>query len=217
MRTRRALTLCVLLAVSLGGVLAGCAPGGGSTTGTTGAAPTATATATAKPKPKPTAAPNITVQTCQTLMSLAEANQIMHAQTPATVIVASPGDGGKVAGACHYVVAQPETLVNLFFGNYQGPIPIPQQDLVDLVQQLASDPHVTINSAITVNGVGDQAAYLSFSESVQGQQVLGNVFWVLDGTVLFNCYTVNIGSSGNAQVGTQANLQACATQVVSRL
>lgn len=215
MKTRHVLILCGLLAVSAGGALAGCASSAGTISGSTGGAPKVTTTATAKPKP--ITAPVISLQSCQALMSLSEANQIMHAQTPATTILASPDDGKPVVGACHYVIAQPYTLLNIFFDNWAGPVPIPQQDLADAVKQLADDPTATIVSATTVSGVADQAAYVSFTMSPGGIPVLGSVFWVLDGKLLFNCYAVGPASSSAAQAGTQSNLQACATQVLSRL
>jgi hypothetical protein len=213
MKTRRALILCALLTVSVGGALAGCSASTSTTGGTTGGQPTATAAATAKPKPA--AAPVISLQTCQTLMSLAEANQIMHAQPPATSVVASPGDGISSGSACHYLISPGVSVLNMFFVTYTGPTPITQQDLADSVKQLADDPGVTITSATMVTGVADQAAYLSFTESSNGHTVTGSVFWVLDGKLLFNCYTVVLDSSTPA--GTQSNLQQCATQVVSRL
>jgi hypothetical protein len=182
---------------------------GGSGTQTPGA--TATTAPTATPKPKPTGAPAVTMATCQSLMTISEANQIMNPSSPATTLQANSSDG---FGVCNYLAGS--TLVlKIFLETYIGPVPVPQSTLEGLLAQLAGSTGATIDSATTVSGVGDQAAYLAASLSEQGVSLVAHVFYTIYGKVIFGCLTYVINGVGTN--GTQAQLQQCATQVVSRL
>jgi hypothetical protein len=181
---------------------------GGSTGGAT---PTVAATATAKPKP--TGVPAITVPYCQSVMTVAEANQIMSPPTPATTIVANSAATG---GSCHYHASPTTITLNIFFETWTGPAPIPQQDITAAIAQLAGLPGVTVTTFTTVNGVGDQAAFIVATATRQGVTINANVFYVLDGGVLFGCYTFS-GAGIASAPGTQSQLQQCAQLVVSRL
>jgi hypothetical protein len=85
--------------------------GSGSTTGqTNGGTPTGNSTATAQPtaKPAPTAPPQVTEQFCQSIMTLADANQIMNPPTPATTLdVQSDSE----LGVCNYISSQSQFAV----------------------------------------------------------------------------------------------------------
>jgi hypothetical protein len=194
--------LCAaLLLAACGGSSAGSGTTGGSGTPSTNQ-PTATA------KPKPTAIPHFTVESCQQLMSLDEMNTLFKPPAPATTIVPTNGDTG---GACNYEVTKANIPLIIYFFEWKGPNPIPQSD-IDAALSQAAGTDLTINVATPVTGIGAQAEYLEATGT--GGAVM-HIFYVLEGTFIFDCFTYSPLSAGF--LGTQDQLQQCATQVDSRL
>ncbi len=201
-----ALAACSLSTVDTGG-----STGGGSTGGGT---PTVGATATAKAEPS--VVPLTDLAFCQRILSLAEANQIMSPPTPANMIVPNNTSNG---GSCNYTISgQPGFagfVLAIILQPWNGTTPVSQQDLEAAVLQLEGKPGITVTTATTVDGVGDQAAFLAASGTYQGVTYKIDVFYVLYGRIFFTCNNFNPGSSPDA---TQLNdLQQCAQLVVSRL
>jgi hypothetical protein len=172
------------------------------------ATPAATTAATATAKPKPTAIPHFTVESCQQLMSLDEMNTLFKPPAPATTIVPTNGDTG---GACNYEVTKGNIPLIIYFFEWKGPNPIPQSD-IDAALSQAAGTDLTINVATPVTGIGAQAEYLEATGT--GGAVM-HIFYVLEGTFIFDCFTYSPLSAGF--LGMQDQLQQCATQVDSRL
>lgn len=195
---------CVCISV------AACSPGGASTVGTP---PASNATATPQPtaKPKPTGVPKITGTLCQQLMSVDEANNIMQPKIPATTIVADSSDTG---GSCNYEASKSDITLIIYFFDWNGPNPIPQSDIEAALAQ-ATNAKITINKAIPIDGIGDQAEYVEATAEDHGFTGVIHIFYVLDGKMIFDCFTFNV-ISGGAEA-TQSQLQQCAEQVFSRL
>jgi hypothetical protein len=214
MRRNRMLVGTLLAGLLLLAACGGSTSGNGSGTQTPGSTATTAATATATTKPKPTSLPPVTQAYCQNLMSLNEANTLMSPKSPATTLTASYDSSKNGYGVCNYM-AGTALVLKIFLTGYIGPVPVPQSTLEGLLSQLASGQGVTINSATTVSGVGDQAAYLDVSSSGGGYTLLAHVFYTIDGGILFGCLTYVINGVGTN--GTQSQLQQCAVQVVSRL
>ena len=203
--------LLVTLLACVGVSVAACSPGGASTTGTP--APTS-AVATSQPtaKPKPTGVPTITEALCQQLMTVAEANTIIQPPAPATSIVADNGDDG---GSCNYVASKTRIPLIIYFLDWTGPVPIPQADIAAALAQASGSSKITVNQATPVDGIGVQAEFVSLTTTDQGFTGSANVFYVLEGPFFFDCLT--FGPVTGGALGTQSQLQACATQVDSRL
>lgn len=216
MRTRMRISQRAAVAMIAASLLALAACGGGATgagSGTPAATAAIAATATATPKPKPSGAPAITTASCQTLMTLDEANKIMSPPAPATALQAGSSDN---FGVCNYMTASNTLVLKIFLETYTGPVPVPQATLQGLLSRLAQDNAVTINKATNVSGVGDQAAYLEVTASPGGGYTLvAHVFYTIYGKVIFGCLTYTLNGVG--QSGSQSQLQQCAEQVVSRL
>lgn len=206
MKVRHSALQCVMLMLALGSMLAvtACGSGTGSTGGSTG---NGTTTATATAKPKPTAVPHFTAQYCQQLMSLDEMNTLFKPPAPATTIV--PTNGGT-GGACNYEVAKANIPLIIYFLEWKGPDPIPQSD-IDAELAKAIGTEITITVATPVTGIGHQAEYVEATGA--GGSV--HVFYVLEGPFIFDCVTYGFLAAGF--LGTQDQLQQCATQVDSRL
>ena len=196
-------------------LLAAC---GGSTSGNGNGTQTpngtATTAATATSKPKPSSLPPITLAYCQQLMTTAEASQLMG--QPINTIVPDNGDDG---GSCTYKAGSTIELTIFFItGHYSGPVPIPDSYISNAIAQADSLPGLTATSAVPVTGVGDQAEFVEFAGSDDGVSLQINLFYTLNGSVLFDCFTLSVnGISGFGPEGTQSQLQQCATQVVSRM
>jgi hypothetical protein len=181
---------------------------GGSTSGSgnTGA-PTATSAATATTKPKPTSVPHLDLAYCQQLMSLSEMNKMFTPPAPATTIIPTNGDTG---GACNYEVAKANIPLIIYFLAWTGPDPIPQSDIdAELAKAIGSK--ITVTVATPVTGIGHQAEYVEATGA--GGSV--HIFYVLEGPFIFDCVTYGFLAAGF--LGTQSQLQQCATQVDSRL
>jgi len=201
------LALCAALA------LTACS-GGGSSSGsggssTNGALPTAAGT------PAPTATitlQEITVAYCSHLLPLATANQIIPSSTPATAITqGNPNDAES--GACNYVVSSTQFLLIIYFIPYHGPDPIPQSALQSVLSQAAGQ-NLAITTATTVSGIGDQAEYVEATGSSNGTALAIHIFYVLEGSFIFDCFTASVLSPVQA---TQSQLQQCATTVDTNL
>jgi hypothetical protein len=208
MKVRRSALYGAMLMLALGSMLAvtACGSGTGSTGGSTGnGTPAVAATATAKPKP--TAVPHFTAEYCQQLMSLNEMNTLFKPPAPATTIVPTNGDGG---GACNYEVAKANIPLIIYFFEWKGPNPIPQSDIEAAFSQTAGTD-LTFNVVTPVTGIGDQAEYAEAT----GTAGSVHIFYVLEGSFIFDCVTYGFLSAGF--LGTKDQLQQCATQVDSRL
>jgi hypothetical protein len=203
------MALCVSL------VMGACASGsaGGTSSGaggssSSGSAPTATA-------PGPTATitlPQITVAYCTKLMPLATANQIIPASAPATTITqGNPNDA--LSGACNYVVSSSKVLLVVYFIPYTGPDPIPQGDIQSELSK-AAGTNVTVTALKMVSGIGDQAAYVETTASENGVSFTIHIFYVLEGSFVFDCFTDSYLSEAMAN---QSQLQQCATTVDANL
>jgi hypothetical protein len=208
MKVRHSALQGVLLMLALGSMLAvtACGSSTGSTGGSTGnGTPTVAATATAKPKP--TAVPHLTAEYCQQLMSLSEMNNMFKPPAAAATIVPTNGDGG---GACNYEVAKANIPLIIYFLEWKGPDPIPQSDIdAELATSIGSE--ITITVATPVTGIGHQSEYVEATGA--GGSV--HVFYVLEGPFIFDCVTYGFLAAGF--LGTQDQLQQCATLVDSRL
>jgi hypothetical protein len=219
----KALSLAFIrIALLIGALsLAACSPGAGGTStggsssgGTSSTSPTASPTAA--PKPKPTSAPPLTVAYCQSIMTVADANQIMNPPTPATMIVAQ---SDTELGVCSYTYPQAQfAVVKILVDEkvYTGPTPVPTSTIIQLVTELANKPGVTVSTTAPVSGVGDQAEFLAASLTNNSITFYADAFYVLDGKVAFMCddFHMNNKPDDTAQLNA---LQQCAERVVSRL
>ena len=197
-------------ALSLAACASGTSTGGSTSGGTSSAAPTAT------PKPKPTTAPKVTLAFCQSVMTVAEANQIMNPPAPVTTIrVQSDSE----LGVCAYTSPQiPLAVVKILIEQkpYTGPTPVPTSTILQLVSQLANEPHVTVTTTKPISGVGDQAEFLATNVSESGITLYADVIYVIYGKVAFLCdnFHLNTKPDDTAQMNS---LQQCAQRVVSQL
>ncbi|HEU0025659.1 MAG TPA: hypothetical protein VFQ25_00965 [Ktedonobacterales bacterium] len=207
---RIALLAGALALAACGASTGGTSTGGNSTGGTSSAAPTAT------PKPKPASAPQVTQAFCESVMTVADANQIMHPPAPITTIRVQSDDE---LGVCAYNSPQsPLAVVKILIElkPYTGPTPVPTSTILQLVSQLANEPHVTVTTTKPVSGVGDQAEFLATNVSESGITVYADVMYVIYGKVAFLCdnFHFNTKPDDAAQMNS---LQQCAERVVSRL
>jgi hypothetical protein len=197
-------------------VLTACAGGpssGNSGPTATASAPTATAAAKATPSPL-SSHPNITVAYCQHLLSLSAANQLIPAASPAkTITQGNPNDAES--GACNYVISPTQILLIIYFIPYNGPQQVTQQDIAALLSQ-ASGTNVTITTATPVSGIGLAAEYVEATghDPNTGDSTSAHVFYVLEGSYIFDCVTYQVLSP---ILATQSQLQQCVTQVDSVL
>jgi hypothetical protein len=200
--------LCAALLVA---ACAGPSSGSGNTGGN--GTPSATQpTAAATAKPKPTAVPHFTVEYCQQLMSLDEMNNLLKPPASAATIVPTNGDGG---GACNYEVSKTNIPLVIYFFEWKGPVPIPEDKIVEAIAQLAGVPGMKVDKFTEVSGIAQQAAYLETTGTESGLHAVMHIFYVLEGPFIFDCFTYSPLSAGF--LGTQDQLQQCATQVDSRL
>lgn len=202
-------SVLALAACASGGTSSGAGGAGGAGgSSSNGAAPTATA-------PGPTATiglQQITVAYCSHLLPLATANQIIPASTPATTITQG-NPNNALSGACNYVVSSSKVLLVIYFIPYHGPDPIPQSDIQSEMSQ-AAGTNLTISTLNMVSGVGDQAAYMEASANDNGSTITIHIFYVLEGSFIFDCFTESYLSPVMAN---QSQLQQCATTVDANL
>lgn len=211
--TRIALLVGALsLAACSGGASTGTPSGGAPSGGASSAAPTATS----KPKSKPTAPPPITAAYCQSIMTLAEANQIMNPPIPATTINAQ---SSTEVGVCRYDPPQAQfSVVKILVDEkvYTGPKPVPASTIMQYVSQLEGSTGATVSMTAPVSGVGDQAEFLAASVSESGTNFYVDAVYVIYGNVAFMCDDFHMGAKPDDTTQMHA-LQQCAEQVVSRL
>jgi hypothetical protein len=189
----------------------------GSPTGqTSGGAPTSTATAQPTAKPAPTAPPQVTQLFCQSVMTVAEANQIMNPPTPATTLNAQ---SDSELGVCSYTSPQsPFAVVKVLIEEkpYTGPKPVPQATITQLATQLANEPGVTVTTTSAVSGVGDQAEFLAANVSDGNLTLYADAIYVIYGNVASECVNFHLNTKPN-DATQQSALQQCAQRVVAQL
>jgi hypothetical protein len=145
-------------------------------------------------------------------VSVDEANSMIQPKIPATTLVPTNGENG---GACNYEASKTVIPLIIYFFDWNGPTPpIPQSDIDNLLSQ-ASGADMTINTAVPVTGIGDQAEYVEATGSGQGFTAHVHIFYVIDGRVFFDCVTYDFLSGGT--LASQDQLQQCVTQVANRL
>jgi hypothetical protein len=199
-------SMLTLVACSSSGSPSSSSGTGGSSSN--GSSPTATA-----PGPTPTIAlQQITVAYCSKILPLATANQIIPSSTPATSIVQG-NPNNALSGACNYQVSASQILLVIFFIPYSGPDPIPQSDIQSVLSQ-AAGTKLTVTSLTMVSGIGDQAAYVEVTGSSNGISATVHIFYVLEGSFIFDCFTESYLSPVMA---SQSQLQQCATTVDANL
>lgn len=204
-RLRRHALLALLLGVLL--AVGACAGGGG---GSTAGAPSATAAPTATPKPKPTAVPKITIAFCQGIMTVAQANQIMHPPTPATTIrIDAPASGG---GSCNYEYKPFHSVVSVVFPATVIDVSNPQAVFAAADKQLPQSANATITTT-PVSGVGDAAQFVTGVLTVVPLKMAS--VQVIYGKILFTCSNFNVTGSSFATQKTYLT-QVC-QQYVSQL
>ncbi|HEU0026975.1 MAG TPA: hypothetical protein VFQ25_07660 [Ktedonobacterales bacterium] len=198
--------------------LAACAGGtstGGASSG--GASSTAAPAATATSRPKPTSAPQVTQAFCESVMSVADANQIMHPPAPITAIHAQSNDA---LGVCAYTSPQsplPVVKVVIEQKPYTGPKPVPTSTILQLASEAANESHITVTTLTPVSGVGDQAEFLAAHLSQDGQTFYADAFYVIYGKVLFLCVDFHLNTTQPDDATQQTALQQCAERVVPHL
>lgn len=212
-RSRVRIILAFLACACLSFSVVACSPGGTSAASGTPASGNATATA-AQPTAKATlkALPPITQALCQQLMTVAEANTIVQPPAPATSLVADHSEDG---GSCNYLASQTRIPLIIYFFDWKGPVPIPQADIAAALAQSSGSTKITINQATPVDGIGVQAEFVSLTATDKGFTGSATIFYVLEGPFFYDCLT--FGPLTGGALGTQSQLQACATQVDSRL
>lgn len=205
-RLRRHTLLALLLGVLL--AMGACAGGGGG--GTTAGSPSATAAPTAPPKPKPTAIPKITIAFCQGIMTVAQANQIMHPPTPATTIrIDAPASGG---GSCNYEYKPFHSVVSVVFPATVIDVSNPQAVFAAADKQLPQSANATITTT-SVSGVGDAAQFVTGVLTVVPLKMAS--VQVIYGKILFTCSNFNVQGASFATEQTELT-QVC-QQYVSQL
>lgn len=198
------LLMCVSLGVSAcSGATAGSPTGGGASAAAT-TAPTAT------PKPKPAAVPKITVAFCQGIMTVAQANQIMHPPTPATTIrVDAPASGG---GSCNYEYKPFHSVVSIVFGPTVIDASNPQAFFAAADKQIPQSANATFTTT-PVSGVGDAAQFLTIVFAALPTKMAS--LQVIYGKIGFSCDNFNVQGSSFATQKTYLT-QVC-QQYVSQL
>lgn len=178
---------------------------GGNVSGKTPAtAPTATS------RPKPSSVPTITLAFCQSIMTVAQANQIMNPPSAATQIEVNSDPQGL--SLCNW--DNPQAVV-LEVGFEPSPI-ASGTSLQTAAQQLIANGQARglSGAKITtapVSGVGDQALYVTLNDTTpQGITLSIDELVTAYGSVLIECLPPPaIGS-------TLPNLQAPLTQVCQK-
>ncbi len=212
----KSLSLAFIRIALLAGTLALAACGATSTGGTSTGGSSSTAAPTATPKPKPTAPPQVTEAFCQSVMSVADANQIMNPPAPITTIrVQSDSE----LGVCAYMSPQsPLAVVKVLINEktYTGPKPVPASTITQLATELANQPGVTITTTTPVSGVGDQAEFLAAYLSQDGMTLYVDAIYVIYGNVAFMCDNFHLNTKPD-DAAQQTALQQCAQRVVNQL
>ncbi len=197
-----AATACGAAGSSAGG--SGGTGNGGGTSGSGTSSGGSTVT-----KSKPTSVPTITLAFCQKILTVSEANQIMHPTTAATTIRIDSNANG---GSCNYEYAPYRSVLTIAFFPYAGQDPA--QALSAAANQLANVQGATVTTT-NISGVGDAALFVTSAISVQGLNRKADGVDVIYGAVLFSCGNFNVGSSPDS---TQLSaLKQVAQLVISRM
>lgn len=205
-RFQASVLFMLLLCVSLG--VAACS--GASPAGSPNGGGVSTTPPTATPKPKPTAVPKITVAFCQGIMTVAQANQIMHPPTPATTIrVDAPASGG---GSCNYEYKPFHSVVSIVFGPNTINVSNPQAILAAAAKQLPVSANATI-TATPVAGVGDAAQFVTGVLTVVPLKMAA--LQVIYGKIFFTCSNFNV--QGSSFATQQTYLTQVCQQYISQL
>lgn len=197
-----ALMVCISLAVAAcgGGATAGAPNGGGAAT----PAPTATV------KPKPSAVPKITVAFCQNIMTVAQANTIMHPPTPATTIrVDAPASGG---GSCNYEYRPFHSVVSIVFGPTVIDTSNPQAFFATADKQIPQSANATFTPT-PVSGVGDAAQFLTIVFASLPIKMAS--LQVIYGKIGFTCDNFDV--QGSSFATQQTYLTQVCQQYISQL
>lgn len=200
------LMVCVALAVAAcgGGATAGSPNGAGGGGSSTAPAPAATV------KPKPTAIPKITVAFCQNIMTVAQANTIMHPPTPATTIrVDAPASGG---GSCNYEYKPFHAVVSIVFGPTIIDASNPQAFFAAADTQIPQSTNATITPT-PVSGVGDAAQFLTIVFASLPIKMAS--LQVIYGKIGFTCDNFNV--QGSSFATQQTYLTQVCQQYISQL
>ncbi len=161
------------------------------------------------------AVPQITLAFCQGLVSLSDANNIMHPASPITSIVP---DNARPGGSCSYTSSSHQAGIPLSL--YFQPFPagtslnaIAQQAVAQAEAKNGIPPGLSFNIT-PVSGIGDQALYGSASGTFSGISVFYAALDTTIGSVWISCF--NFGE-GSPTIPQQPALTQVCTQVVSRI
>jgi hypothetical protein len=188
-----------LLALATASLLALAACGGTSTG--QGGSGTPSPSATTTPKPPPTGVPTLSVTSCQGLMSITEANTIMH---PATLATAIRVDHGSTGGSCNYEYTEFKPVVSVVFLPFQQGVSL-DAIATQALAAIKSVPGATVTKT-TVTGVGDQGLYLSATAPI-GKGLWEDLLDTTYGPVFISCNVLGTGTP------PAASLQSPLTQV----
>ena len=106
-----------------------------------------------------------------------------------------------------------QLLLVIYFIPYHGPDPIPQSDIQSVLSQ-AAGTKLTVTTLNMVSGIGDQAAYVEVTGGDNGFSATVHIFYVLEGSFIFDCFTE---SALSPVMASQSQLQQCATTVDTNL
>ncbi len=197
------LALCILLAT------AACSTNGSPAGGPSSGTPNTTTTSSKPAKSKPTSVPTITLAFCQSILTIAEANQIMKPATPATTIRV---DSTSTGGSCSYEYATFRSVVTVTFLPYTGGAANAQATLAGAAAQLSRVNGAQVTTT-QVTGVGDAALFVT--ATITSLSIKEAAIDTIDGAVLLSCANFKVGASSFATQQT-ALTQVC-QQVISRL
>lgn len=175
---------------------------------------TATTAQASPTKTKPSEVPQITLAYCQSLVSIADVNNVMKPANPATTIVP---DNARPGGSCSYTYGSSGLDFTLFFQPYQTTMSlaqIAQQGLQQAASKNGLPPGIT--ATITpLSGIGDQAIYASFTGTFDGVSGFYDSVYTTLGSVYLSCFNFGIGSSPSTP--QQPALTQLCTQAVNRM
>ena len=214
---RSTLVRTVLIVAALSVVGCGGSGNGQTSSGTPANGSKTSTTQKTVAKSKPSAPPTITQLYCQSIMTVADANQIMSPPIPATTITAQSSSD---VGVCSYLSPQLQfAVVKILMDEqtYTGPNPVPESTIIQLATQLANEPGATVSATSPVSGVGDQAEFLAASVSDGTITFYADAIYVIYGKVAFMCDDFHLGGSKPADATQQQALQQCAQRTITRL
>jgi hypothetical protein len=143
------------------------------------------------------------------MMTVAEANQIMHPPTPATAIRI---DSTTKGGSCNYEYAKYRSVVTVTFLPYNGQAGSPQAALAAAATRVTQVQGAQVTTA-QVTGVGDAALFVT--GTIASPPLRLAALDTIYGGIVLSCGNFNVGSASFATEQT-ALTQVC-QQVISRL